>query len=164
MSYDKPDEIPERQIDDSAIWHTTGQAIRVLDNELRSLCLRMEIYKYFKNEYCGERLNKCGCPHWFQVKIESLHKRIYEPHCYIMVCKRKRVYEIRFDGMVDNDFWINTERDRSQGKDYIHSYGLIQAAQDIRIIHQAAELHDYKSEKFRDYYASLFQQKKKSLS
>jgi len=62
--------------------------------------------------------------------------------------------------MVDDDFWINAAKDRTQGKGHVHSYGLAQAAQDIRTIHQAVELHDYKSEKFREYYASLFQQKK----
>ena len=46
MSYEKPDEIPEQQLSDACIWHTTGQVIRDLDNELRALCLRMTVYKY----------------------------------------------------------------------------------------------------------------------
>jgi len=77
-----------------------------------------------------------------------------------MICRRKRVYELRYEGMVDDDFWINAAKDRTQGEGHVHSYGLIQAAQDIGIIYQAAELHDYKSGKFKEYYATLFQQKK----
>jgi hypothetical protein len=163
MSYDNPDDIPESQINNAQIWHNTAEVVRILDLELRTLGLRLEMYRYAKNEYCGdsERSHGCTCPHWFQVSIEALVSRLYEPHCYVWICKRKHVYEIRYHEMVDEEFWINTETNRTQGKGYVHSYGLAQAAQDIRIIHQAAEIHDYKSAKFTDYFAPMFKKRAK---
>lgn len=156
MSYDKPDEIPDSQMNNCMIWHNTAEVIRILDLELRALGLRMDIHRYAKNEYCGDRPEKCTCPHWFQIHVESLFTRIYEPHCYLWVCKRTRVYELRYHEMVDDDFWIRDAKNRTQGQGYVHSYGLIQVAQDIRTIHQGAEVHDYKGEKFAEYYADLF--------
>lgn len=161
MSYEKPADIPNEQISDAVIWHTTSEVIRVLSDELRKVGLSLRVHVYYKNEYCGDRLNHCSCTHWFMIQIVSLYERIYQPHCYIMICKRKRVYEIRYKDMVDDDFWINTKVDRTQGNGYIHSYGLKQAAEDIAIIYQAAEIHDYKSSKFEEYHACLFKKKER---
>jgi hypothetical protein len=161
MSYEKPDEIPKEQINNAIIWHTTSEVIRELSDELKKVGLTLHIHHYFKNEYCGNRPYNCSCPHWIQMRILSNFEKIYHPHCYIILCKRKRVFEIRYKGMVDNNFWINTKTDRTQGSGYIHSYGLKQAAEDIAIIYQAAEIHDYKSKNFKECYEKLFWKEKK---
>ena len=164
MSYEKPDVIPEQQNQLHITLHTMD-LVRDLDLELNLVGLRIEHIAYFKNEYCGDRDRPCGCPHWLQVEIVNLHKRIYEPNVWFWVCRRKRVYEIRFcdtDGgsFVEDDFWIDTDKERTQtaGK-YIHSYGLAQAASDIKIAHQAAEIKHYKSEEYNKYYAIIFKKK-----
>lgn len=163
MSYEKPADVPQEQITNAIIWHETSEVIRILANKLKKVGLTFHLHKYFKNEYCGDRPNHCPCPHWIQMKIESAFERRYQPHCYITLCKRKRVFEVRYNGMVDDDFWINTKKDRTQGNGYIHSYGLKQVAEDIAIIYQAAEIHDYKSKNFKEYYASLFREIKKEI-
>jgi hypothetical protein len=159
MSYDKPEFIPDSQIDDAIIWHNTSEVLRELSNELSKFGLTFRVHKYYKNEYCGNRPEKCGCPHWMLIQILNNYERIYKPHCYIWICKRKRVYELRYHDMTDSDFWINNTNDRTQGEGYIHSYGLRQTAEDIAKIYQASEIHDYKSEKFKEYYLKLFQKK-----
>ncbi len=136
----------------------------------------MIFYEYYKNEYCGDRGigrdewdgegNKtvretpdCSCPHWFSIKIENLFTRIFEPHCYITICKRKRVYEIRYENCVPKDFWIDVDnRTQEKGK-YIHSYGLQQAAKDIKQIHQMAKMIDYQRISYAKYHSNIFKKK-----
>lgn len=162
MSYEKPDEIPESQNDVYKTLHTVD-IIRKLEKELNLIGLSMEDITYYKNEYCGDREQKCGCPHWFKIKITNLYKRIYEPNVWFFVCKRKRVYEIRFGhengfSFVGENFWIDTKsfgRTQEKGK-YIHSYGLEQVAHDIKIAHQAAEIKDYQSLQFDEFHSLIF--------
>lgn len=173
MSYQKPDEIPEEQNDICRTLHT-ADLVRNLDGELRLVGLCLTSVRYFKNEYCGDRgkghESDCMCPHWLQVCIEAFPKRFYEPNFWVWVCKRKSVYEVRFtdmsgDSFVSKDFWIDNERDRTQGKGcYIHSYGLKQVASDIQIAHQAAEIKHYKSKNYDEYYADIFRETKKEKS
>lgn len=166
MSYEKPDKIPSDQNDLYITLHTTD-LVRGLELELSLVGLRIAAIAYFKNEYCGSRERPCNCPHWLQIKVENLHNRIYEPNVWFWVCRRKRVYEIRFrdtsrGGFVEDDFWINTKvssRTQTAGS-YIHSYGLKQAASDIKIAHQAAEIKHYKSKNFDTYYAAIFKETK----
>lgn len=165
MSYKKPDEIPEKQNQIYITLHTID-VVRQLEHELQLVGLRIASVTYYKNEYCGERIQPCGCPHWFKVKIENFHRCFYEVNVWFWVCKRKRVYEIRFcdedgNGFVEKDFWINGKERTQEAGTLIHSWGLKQAANDIKIAHQAAEIKHYQSKCFTDYYAKLFRKEGK---
>ncbi len=161
MSYDEPDKVPLDQQNDAVIWHTTSETVRELSDELRHIGLKMSVYEYYKNEYCGDRGTpaKCGCTHWFCIKVENLFTRIYEPRCYIHICKRKSVYEIRYKGHVPKDFWIKVDNRTQEKGRYIHSYGLHQAAEDIKIAYQASEILRYRDEQFNQYYSNIFKHK-----
>jgi hypothetical protein len=170
MSYENPDQVPvEQEVSNNAIiYSNTISNIGELDTELNKIGLKLSQTKLYKNEYCAGGDNRtCDCPHWFQVKIENLFHRHYEPNFWVFVCQRKNVKELRFytiigderNNFVKDDFWINTKTDRTQGNGYIHSHSSEQAAQDIKIAHQAAEIEDYKSEKFKKYYEKLFRKK-----
>ena len=160
MSYEKPEAVPENQNDVYQILHTTD-VVRELERELNLVGLTLDSVNYYKNEYCGDRPDNCSCPHWLKIKVINLHKRIYEPYIQFWVCKRKRVYSIRFTNsdnvsFVENNFWIDAKnRTQTAGK-LIHSYGLKQAASDIKIAHQAAEIKHYKSKNYDDYYSKIF--------
>ena len=164
MSYEKPERIQLNQ-HDVFIALKTKEVLGELNRELRNIGFVITAIHYHKNEYCPERERGCTCPHWFMIKIENIHTRIYEPNIWFMICKRKRVYEIRWGHLgedqtfVENDFWINSDNRTQQVGKYIHSYGLKQAASDIKIAHQAAEIKDYKSKEFEEYYAILFKKK-----
>lgn len=166
MSYEKPKRI---YLKDHNIFIAlaTKEVMDELEKELGKIGLCITSIQYYENEYCPERSIGCTCPHWFCVKIENLHIRIYEPNIWFWVCKRKRVYEVRWGHLneertfVGKDFWIKNERDRTQveGK-YIHSYGLKQAAQDIKIAHQAAEIEHYRGKEYKEYYTIIFKRGK----
>jgi len=161
MSYEKPKEIRLNE-HDPFIAIATKNVERELEAELNKIGLTMRVCRYYENSYCTCRSVGCTCPHWFAASIELLYPRIYEVRPYFWVCKRKRVYEIRWGHQdeatwVFDDFWINTKTERTQvaGK-YIHSYGLKQAAEDMKIAHQAAEIKHYKSKNYNEYYAAIF--------
>lgn len=159
MSYENPDEIPSEQNDPYITMHTSD-AVRELATELNLIGLKLECIHYYKNEYCSNREpTKCTCPHWFKIKVESLHTRILEPHVWIWVCKRKRVWELRYKDHVEEDFWINTGNRTQEKGSYIHSYELTQVASDIKIIHQAAEIKIYRSPDHDKYYGTIFRVK-----
>ena len=165
MSYAKPDAIPKSQDDPCIVLHTVD-TVRALERELNLVGLAIEAVDYYKNEYCGDRQPPCVCTHWFKIKLVNLHRRIFEPNVWFYVCMRKRVYEIRWTddsgfSFVEDDFWINTplfDRTQVAGK-YIHSYGLRQAAADIKIAHQAAEVKTYKREAYDKYQSQVFKRK-----
>ena len=165
MSYENPKRIQLKD-HDVFIALKTHEVLEELDRELRGIGLGVTAVQYYNNEYCPERDRSCTCPHWFAIRLENLHTRIYEPNIWFFVCQRKRVFEIRWGHLdekqtfVNDDFWIKNERDRTQtaGK-YIHSYGLKQAASDIKIAHQAAEIKHYKSKNFDEYYVIIFREK-----
>jgi len=157
MSYEKPDKIPEEQANNVIIWHNTMDVIRVLADELRKFNLKFDVYEYYKNEYCPDsNKRKCHCPHWMLIHLMSITPKLYQPHCYIWICKRKRVYELRYEDIVAKDFWIKVDNRTQEVGKYIHSYGLTQVAEDINIIYQAAEIKDYTSEHFNEYYRKMF--------
>lgn len=156
MSYENPDAVPVEQID-PFIYINTSDAVRELELQLSLRGLRIEHINYSKNEYCGDRtVTKCTCPHWFRLKLVNLHTRTYEPNVWVFVCKRKRVWEIRYEGFVEDDFWINTGTRTQVAGHYIHSYSIPQVAEDIQIIYQAAEIKQYRSKDHDKYYSAMF--------
>ncbi len=161
MSYEKPTRI-QLKGHDVFIALRTHEVLEELDRHLRNAGLTITAVQYYSNEYCPERHRGCTCPHWFAVRIENLHTRIYEPNIWFFVCARKRVYEVRWGHLdeermfVEDDFWIKTGRRTQEKGKYIHSWSLKEAASDIKIAHQAAEISHYKSTTYDEYYAKIF--------
>ena len=159
MSYEKPDPISEKQNTVSKTLNTTD-LVRNLNCELNIIGLRINGVSYYKNEYCGDRDPPCSCPYWFRAKIEHLYTRIYEPNIWFLVCRRKRVYEIRFitdyeGSFVEDDFWIKKGYQTQVKGKYIHAYNLKEAAGYIKIAHQASEIKHYQSDNYKEYYAGI---------
>lgn len=156
MSYDKPTQLLDKK--DLRLLETFVQ-YNAFSEGLALVGLQIGDVNYYNNEYCPNKDGDgriCRCPYWFHISIARLPTRIYEPNVWIWIKRRKRVWELEYEGFVEKDFWIHNEEVTQEPGKYIHAWTVKKMVEYISIIYQAAEIKNYSGQEYIKYYAKLF--------